>query len=83
MDRTFMSYMNLNLKDAWVLTKSLIDKTEKNNGVITMLWHNDHMSGELGAFYEKILAYCRERDGWMASGGEVFDWWAKGQSSVI
>jgi hypothetical protein len=75
MDQTFLSYMNLNLKDAWDLTKRLIDITEKNNGVMTVLWHNDQMNGEMLRFYEKILGYCKGRNAWMTSGKEVCDWW--------
>jgi hypothetical protein len=83
MDRTFLSYMNLNLLEAWNLTKRLIDVTEKNNGVITVLWHNNQMSGGMKRFYEKILGYCRERNAWMTSGNEICDWWIKEQKNIM
>ena len=79
MDRTFLSYINLNLNEAWDLTKRLIDATEKNNGVLTLLWHNNQMSGEMGRFYEKILGYCKERNAWMTSGKEICNWWIEKQ----
>lgn len=71
MDCTFYDYMRLDVKGAWDITKSLIDTVEKNNGVITILWHNTYMIGENLRFYEKILKYCSEKGAWITSGEEI------------
>lgn len=79
MDCTLFDYMRLDLIKAWDVTKKLIDTVEKYNGVITILWHNTYMVGEMLNFYEKILRYCREKEAWMTSGEEICEWWKKNQ----
>ena len=71
MDGTFFDYMKLGCGEAWQLTKKLMDKTAKLKGVITILWHNTHMTGERLKLYEKILSYGKERNAWMTSGEEI------------
>jgi len=74
MDCTLFDYMKLNMEGAWEITKTLIDTVEKYNGVITILWHNTYMVGEMLEFYEKILKYCYEKGAWMSSGEEIWKW---------
>ena len=69
--------MRLDMKNAWTITKRLIDSVEKNKGVITILWHNKNMCNETLMFYEEILRYCNERNAWMTSGEEIWRWWNK------
>lgn len=71
MDTTLYNYMKLDIKSAWDITRLLIDTVEKNNGVITILWHNTYMIGENLKFYENILKYCYEKGAWMTSGNEI------------
>ncbi len=80
MDHTLLgSYMKLDFKKAWALTKKLIDTVEKYRGVITILWHNNaYMQGENLKFYEKILEYCSEKNAWLTSGEDVCRWWDSG-----
>ena len=77
MDGTLFDYMNLDMKEAWNITKLLVDTIEKYNGVITILWHNTEMVDEKLKFYEKILKYCYEKGAWMTSGEEIWKWWSK------
>ena len=72
MDRTLDAYMRLDTKNAWQITKGLIDTVERYKGVITILWHNTYMVGEMLEFYERILTYCRERGAWMTSAEEIW-----------
>jgi hypothetical protein len=67
MDGTLFDYMRLDQRTAWEMTKKLIDTVAENRGVFTLLWHNTYMMGDMKKFYEKILAYCREKDAWMTS----------------
>ena len=77
MDGTLVNYMRLDWKSSWEITKLLIDTVEKYNGVITILWHNSYMVGEMLKFYEDILRYCHERNAWLTSGEEIWKWWSK------
>lgn len=72
MDVTLGGYMQLDMPKAWEITKRLIDTVEKYNGVITILWHNTSIAGEMGKLYERILQYCSERHAWMTSGEEIW-----------
>lgn len=71
----FGSYMRLDYKKAWELTKQLIDTVENYNGVITILWHNTFMQEDNLKFYKKILQYCSEKNAWITSVEEIFEWW--------
>lgn len=75
MDCTLLgNYMQLNADDAWNLVKEIIDKIEKYKGVITILWHNTYMIGEKLEFYEKILKYCHDKNAWMTSAEQIYNW---------
>lgn len=69
------------LEDAWKYTKNLIDIVEKYNGVITILWHtnvfNCTFRKDWKILYEKILKYCSEKNAWMTSGKEIYEWWTR------
>jgi hypothetical protein len=79
MDTTlFDRYMKLDLKNAWKITKKLIDTTKKYNGVLTILWHNgSFMNNNYLLFYEKILKYCYEKKAWMTSAEEIWKFYDK------
>jgi len=75
MDCTLDGYMRLDMKNAWEITKRLIDTVARYKGVITILWHNTWMTGEELEFYEQILKYCCEKNAWMTSGENIWEWW--------
>jgi len=77
MDKTLFKYMKLDYYKAWNVTKLLIDVVEKNNGVITILWHNNFFNDKNFKFYEKILKYCFKKKAWMTSASEISDFWSK------
>ncbi|MDD1676443.1 MAG: polysaccharide deacetylase family protein [Methanomicrobiales archaeon] len=80
MDKTlFHDYMDLSIDTAWDLTRHLIDETARCHGVASVLWHNTSMEGEYGEFYEKILRYGKEKNAWMTSGREVWQWYCHQQ----
>ena len=71
MDGTLDRYMRLDASKAWELIRRLIDNIEQCHGIFTLLWHNTYMDDKRLGFYEKILAYCLEKDAWMTSGEEI------------
>lgn len=81
MDCTLDGYMRLDMKNAWEITKRLVDTVEKLKGVITILWHNTYMVHEMLELYEEILKYCHKRNAWMTSGEEIWRWWDRDNSS--
>ena len=77
MDTTLFEYMNLDFKGAWDIIKLLVDTVEKNNGVITILWHNTNMTDSMLDLYDNFLKYCRDKEAWMTCGKEIYDWYKK------
>lgn len=77
MDCTLDCYMKLDMINSWEVIAQLIDTVIKQNGVLTILWHNTYMVGEKLGLYKKILQYCYERNAWMTSGAEICRWWYK------
>lgn len=77
MDCTLFDYMRLNSESAWSIIKKLIDSVEKYNGVLTILWHNTYMIGDMLRFYENILKYCYNKGAWMSSGRDIWREWGR------
>ncbi len=79
MDCALFNFVTTSFKQAWQITKDLIDTVEKYNGVITILWHNNSFNcpfkKDWARLYEKILAYCYEKNAWMTSADEIYSWW--------
>ena len=71
MDDTLYNYMKLDPRKAWEITRMLIDVVERNNGVLTVLWHNYNFFGDHLDFYKKILNYCKEKNAWMTNGEQI------------
>ncbi len=63
----------------WETIKELIDIAKKNNGVLTILWHNNEFNcpfrKKLFKLYTKILDYSVKKDAWITSGEEIWRWW--------
>jgi hypothetical protein len=78
MDGALFSYAK-SLDEAFEYSKRLIDTVENYNGVITLLWHNGPFSWPIRKnwklLYEKILKYCYDKNAWMTSGEEIYNWW--------
>ncbi|MDD2779300.1 MAG: polysaccharide deacetylase family protein [Methanoculleus sp.] len=77
MDRTCLTYMQLDARATYDLAVRLIDAVAACHGVLTLLWHNTTMDGALLGVYEKILQYCSDSGAWMTSGDEISSWWQK------
>ncbi|QLC50178.1 hypothetical protein HWN40_07960 [Methanolobus zinderi] len=66
-------------KEAWELSKQILDSGEKYNGIITLLWHNNTFSSphlkDWKKLYIKILDYCNKKDAWITSCEDIYEWW--------
>lgn len=75
------SLFKMPLDEAWAIIKGLIKITEKNKGVLTIVWHNNTFDeifcGGWAKLYEKILQFLKRKNAWMTSGEEVYKHWLK------
>lgn len=78
MDNTLFK---MNPQEAWMIIKKLIENTEKNRGVMTILWHNTTFDeifwGEWSKLYEKILQLLKEKNAWMTTAENICNHWLK------
>jgi len=77
MDRTCLTYLQLDTRATYDLAVRLINTVAAYHGVLTLLWHNSTMDGALLGVYEKILQYCSDSGAWITSGEEITSWWQK------
>jgi len=75
------SLFSMHPKEAWTIIKELIEVTEKNMGVITILWHNitfdEIFWGVWAKLYEKVLQLLKEKKAWMTSAEEISQYWSR------
>lgn len=86
-DIAFRSFMKINAVESWKYIKQLIDVTEKNKGVLTVLWHTWTFSypvsiagwfgKEWTCLYEKILKYAIEKNAWLTNCKELWSYTTK------
>ena len=80
MDSALLTYATSSPEQAWKVARDMVDITEKLGGVLTVLWHNTAFARpdrkEWRKIYEKILVYGTEKNAWITSGEEIFNWWS-------
>jgi len=77
MDATLFYYMRLNTEIAFKICKKVIDEIIACQGVLTLLWHNNFLKGEMRSVYLKLLDYLKDKDPWYATSGELVRHWQK------
>ena len=75
MDVSLFKYMNLSYKGAYQVFRNLVSEVESCNGVFTFLWHNTNMHGDMVLFYEECLKYLKEKNAWISSVKNIYEWW--------
>jgi hypothetical protein len=75
MDATLFYYMRLDADTAFKMCKAIIDQVKTYQGVLTLLWHNNFLTGEMGSVYLKILDYLKSEDPWYTTSQELVEWW--------
>jgi peptidoglycan/xylan/chitin deacetylase (PgdA/CDA1 family) len=75
------SLFRMKIEESWKIIKELINNTEKNRGVITILWHNTTFDeiywNGWSKLYNQILKLLKEKNAWMTSADEVYNHWTK------
>lgn len=75
MDATLMRYLGMNVEQAFIHVVRLVESVEKVNGVFSMLWHNNYMTGEWGDFYSRVVEHLHEKNAWFATHKEMVNWY--------
>jgi len=75
MDATLFYYMRLDEEGSLKLCRKIVEEIAACNGVFTLLWHNNFISGEMGNTYRKILELLTEYDPWFATSADLTEWW--------
>lgn len=75
MDATLFYYMRLDEEGSLKLCRKIIEEITACNGVFTLLWHNNFISGEMGNTYRRILELLSEYDPWFATSADLIEWW--------
>ncbi len=66
-------------EDTWKNVIRLIDQTESHGALLTVLWHqrvfNENDFPNWSKAYENLIALCKKRGAWIATAGEIEQWW--------
>ncbi len=72
---------NRTFEEAWPVARRLVDDVAACGGVITLLWHNSVLASGFRRswtqMYRKILRYCRDKNAWITSGENIWQWGMK------
>ncbi len=88
-DGALLRQNNLDLSPDIALkrSKELIDKVERVNGLVTLLWHPNLCQNRKfpGWFwvYEELLKYISRKNAWVAPVAQVGAWWQKHQTKML
>jgi peptidoglycan/xylan/chitin deacetylase (PgdA/CDA1 family) len=75
----------MHMPDPWQAALSLIDRVEKEHGVLTINWHqrvfNPWEYREWQDMYVRIVKECQRRGAWVAPLGDIAEWWIRQRAS--
>jgi hypothetical protein len=76
MDVSFWKYMGLDIAQSFTLFKKIASDVKKIDGVLTILWHNNCLTGEPGILFNKIFDFIsKDEDAWFANSMELALFW--------
>jgi hypothetical protein len=83
MDTVFLLDKNLDLSGerAWSLIEEYLENAYSSGYCLTLNWHNTIISSanylEYTALYKKILNWAHQRNAWICSLDDLYNWWVK------
>lgn len=85
MDGALLAERRLDADDAWACIQAHLQRTARDESMLTVLWHNTHFCdldapGYRGA-YERLLESAREA--WTPTMGELADWWRRRSAAAL
>lgn len=75
MDAALLFNMKLSIDQARMLCFALIAEARAVNGVITLLWHNNYMQGEMGGLYRELLEHLHAQGAWLTNTESLVRHW--------
>jgi hypothetical protein len=73
------SKLYLNMNEAWNIIEWYLQNALKTGLCLTINWHNNNINKAdvfgYGELYEQMLAWANERNAWICSPDEIYDWW--------
>lgn len=76
MDVSFFKYMGLTLESSLKLFQKIHEDVKKNGGVLSIVWHNNHLNGEYGILYDCIIKeIVKAEEAWVTTSLELATWW--------
>jgi len=78
----YPSHLNLTAQQAKKMVNSIIDKTLKFGGAVTINWHDRSIAPERlwGEFYAQLISELKARGAWCASAGRAVSWFQQRRS---
>ena len=77
MDTTLWGYLRRSEDEGERDFLSLLDKVDKVNGLMTLLWHQESVRMKGGRIYPRLLAALAGRDCYVATGEKMARWWVE------
>ncbi len=78
MDVTFFKYLGLTVENAFVLFEKIYEDVKNCNGVLTLLWHNNCITGDFLKLYDLVFKkIVSDNEPWITTSNELADWWQK------
>jgi len=75
LDSTLRGYMRIDKQEAMNYCKKTIEEIALLNGAVSLLYHNGESYGM--DFYDELLTFCKQNNGWLTSAKELYLWWTK------
>lgn len=80
MDSALFSSYN-SIIDVWEECKKIIEIAERENAVLTILWHQRSFNKKeflnRSKIYEDLIKLCKEKNAWVTTAGEIGRWWTQ------
>ncbi len=71
----------------WDEFLKIFNHIHQTQGVLTLLWHhsvfNENEFPGWASDYEKILDYAREKNAWIGSARQIYEWWTRREKTTF
>ncbi len=71
----------------WDEFLKIFNHIHRTQGVLTLLWHhsvfNENEFPGWALDYVKILDYAREKNAWIGSARQIYEWWSRREKTII
>lgn len=88
MDTVLMleSKLHLSADEAWEIIESYLQNTHKSGFCLMVNWHNNNINPAdvfgYGHLYERMLSWAQEKNAWICSPDDIFQWWIKRTETI-